>query len=178
MVDVGAKAETRRRAVAEACLRLPRAVAASLPRDDAGRAALLTTAVTAGVLAAKQTSALIPMCHPLPLSTVAVQVTGLEEAAAAAAATPSSSQSSSLSSSSQSSSSSSQSSSSGPLVRVRCTAVTTAQTGVEMEALTGATVAALTLYDMLKSAGYGIEVERVRLLEKSGGKGGAWSAPV
>lgn len=172
MVDVGAKAETRRRAVAEACLRLPRAVAASLPRDDAGRAALLTTAVTAGVLAAKQTSALIPMCHPLPLSTVAVQVTGLEDAAAAAA-TPSSSQSSPLSSSSQSSSSSS-----GPLVRVRCTAVTTAQTGVEMEALTGATVAALTLYDMLKSAGYGIEVERVRLLEKSGGKGGAWSAPV
>jgi len=96
----------------------------------------------AGIMAAKKTSDLIPLCHPLPLSKVAVEVS-FDEAAAR--------------------------------VRIVAEAKTKAETGVEMEALTAASVAALTVYDMLKAASKGLEIEHVRLLYKSGGKSGTWT---
>jgi cyclic pyranopterin monophosphate synthase len=114
MVDVGAKPEQRRRAVARALVRMAPATAArlrELPKGDA-----LTTAQLAGIMAAKRTSELIPLCHPLALSHVAVEVRV-----------------------------------SGDGVEIVASAETTAQTGVEMEALTGASVAALTVYDMAKA---------------------------
>jgi cyclic pyranopterin monophosphate synthase len=114
MVDVGAKPAQRRRAVARALVRMRPATAArlrELPKGDA-----LTTAQLAGIMAAKRTSELIPLCHPLALSHVAVEVRV-----------------------------------SGDGVEIVASAETTAQTGVEMEALTGASVAALTVYDMAKA---------------------------
>jgi cyclic pyranopterin monophosphate synthase len=114
MVEVGAKPEQRRRAVARALVRMAPATAArlrELPKGDA-----LTTAQLAGIMAAKRTSELIPLCHPLALSHVAVEVRV-----------------------------------SGDGVEIVASAETTAQTGVEMEALTGASVAALTVYDMAKA---------------------------
>jgi cyclic pyranopterin phosphate synthase len=142
MVDVGAKAVTRRTARACALVRLPpRAAealrAATLPKGDAFVAAQL-----AGIMAAKRTGDLIPLCHPLPLDTVEVTF-GWEGA---------------------------------NVLRIETTAVTSAKTGVEMEALTAASVAALTIYDMCKSVDKGIVVESVRLLEKTGGKSGDWRA--
>jgi cyclic pyranopterin phosphate synthase len=142
MVDVGAKAATRRTARACALVRLPpRAAealrAATLPKGDAFAAAQI-----AGILAAKRTGELIPLCHPLPLD--AVEVTFRWE---------------------------------GPeVLRIETSAVTSAKTGVEMEALTAAGVAALTIYDMCKSVDKGIVIEAVRLLEKTGGKSGDWHA--
>jgi cyclic pyranopterin phosphate synthase len=114
MVDVGAKPAERRRAVARAVVRMAPETAArlrALPKGDA-----LTTAQIAGIMAAKRTSELIPLCHPLPLSHVAVEVTAT-----------------------------------GDGVEIVAAVETTAQTGVEMEALTGASVAALTIYDMAKA---------------------------
>ena len=132
MVDVGAKPQERRRATARAFVRAsPETLAAlrELPKGDA-----LTTAQIAGIMAAKQTSDLIPLCHPLPLSHVEVAVEA-----------------------------------SGEGVEIMATAETTAQTGVEMEALTAAAVAALTVYDMAKAVDGGLVVEEVRLLEKTKG---------
>jgi cyclic pyranopterin phosphate synthase len=142
MVDVGAKALTRRTARACALVRLPpRAAealrAATLPKGDAFAAAQV-----AGILAAKRTGELIPLCHPLPLDAVDVTFRWDEPA----------------------------------LLRVEAVATTTAKTGVEMEALVAASVAALTIYDMCKSVDKGIVVEAVRLLEKTGGKSGDWHA--
>jgi cyclic pyranopterin phosphate synthase len=128
MVDVGAKPMQRRRAVARAIVRMAPATAAQLrelPKGDA-----LTTAQLAGIMAAKRTSELIPLCHPLPLTHVGVT---LEVAAAE--------------------------------VEITATAETTAQTGVEMEALTAASVAALTVYDMAKAIDKGMTFS-VELLEK------------
>jgi cyclic pyranopterin phosphate synthase len=128
MVDVGAKPMQRRRAVARAVVRMAPATAAQLrelPKGDA-----LTTAQLAGIMAAKRTSELIPLCHPLPLTHVGVT---LEVAAAE--------------------------------VEITATAETTAQTGVEMEALTAASVAALTVYDMAKAIDKGMTFT-VELLEK------------
>jgi len=133
MVDVGGKPLSRRRAVARAEVRMAEATAKrlrDLPKGDA-----LTTAQLAGIMAAKRTSDLIPLCHPLPLSHVEVT---LEVGAAG--------------------------------VEIVASAETTAQTGVEMEALTAATVGALTVYDMVKGLERGIEVTEVALLEKTGGK--------
>jgi cyclic pyranopterin monophosphate synthase len=130
MVDVGAKAFSRRRAVARAELRMRAETAArlrQLPKGDA-----LATAQLAGIMAAKRTSDLIPLCHPLPLSHVAVE---LEVGADA--------------------------------VTITATAETTAQTGVEMEALVAASVAALTVYDMAKAIDKDMSVSDVRLLEKT-----------
>ena len=142
MVDVGEKAITRRTARASARVRLPETVAtalraATLPKGDA-----FVTAQLAGILAAKQTGALIPLCHPLPLDTV--DVTFAWE--------------------------------SNTLLRIDGRAITTAKTGVEMEALVAATVAALTIYDMCKAVDKGIVIEAVRLEEKTGGKSGDWHA--
>jgi cyclic pyranopterin monophosphate synthase len=129
MVDVGGKPSSRRRAVARAVLRIAPATAAqlsSLPKGDA-----LTTAKLAGIMAAKRTSDLIPLCHPLPLTHVAVEIEVGEQ------------------------------------VEITASAETTAQTGVEMEALVAASVAALTVYDMAKAIDSTMEVAEVRLLEKT-----------
>jgi cyclic pyranopterin phosphate synthase len=130
MVDVGAKPASRRRAAARAFVRMRAETAArlrSLPKGDA-----LTTAQLAGIMAAKRTAELVPLCHPLPLSHVAVDLKVLEDG-----------------------------------VEIRAAAETIAQTGVEMEALTAAAVAALTVYDMAKSVDDEMVVTELRLLEKS-----------
>ena len=142
MVDVGGKAITTRTARAQAIVRLPPAAAdalrsATLPKGDA-----FVTAQVAGILAAKQTGALIPLCHPLALDAVDVTF-GWE---------------------------------SPVTLRVDARATTSGKTGVEMEALVAASVAALTIYDMCKSVDKGIVVESVRLIEKTGGKSGDWHA--
>jgi cyclic pyranopterin phosphate synthase len=137
MVDVSAKAPTRRRAVAHAFVKLTPEVLAALPDNPKGNP--LDVARIAGVMGAKRTAELIPLCHPLPLTHADVDVT-VE----------------------------------GTGIRIVATASTAAQTGVEMEALTAATVAALTIYDMTKALDKGIEITDIYLLEKSGGKSGDW----
>jgi cyclic pyranopterin phosphate synthase len=130
MVDVGGKPAVRRRAVARAVVRMSAGTAErlrELPKGDA-----LTTAQLAGIMAAKRTSELIPLCHPLALSHVAVSV----EIA-------------------------------GSEVEITASAETTAQTGVEMEALTAASVAALTVYDMAKAIDKGMAIGGIRLVEKT-----------
>jgi cyclic pyranopterin monophosphate synthase len=135
MVDVGAKAETRRTARAHAFVKMSRAVLEALPNNPKGNP--LEVARIAGILAAKKTSDLIPLCHSLPLSHADVEIVIESEGA-----------------------------------RIVASAATTAQTGVEMEALTAASVAALTIYDMTKALDKGIEIQDVYLLEKTGGKSG------
>jgi cyclic pyranopterin phosphate synthase len=135
MVDVGAKAATRREAVAGAFVELNEAVLAALPQNPKGDP--LEVARFAGIQAAKRTSELIPMCHPLSLSYVDVQATVVAGG-----------------------------------VEIRATAATVAGTGVEMEAMTAAAVAALTVYDMTKALDKGIRIREVVLLSKSGGKSG------
>jgi cyclic pyranopterin monophosphate synthase len=137
MVDVGAKAITRREASAEALVKLPAAVARELTRSGhrTKKGPVFDTAIIAGVLAAKRTHELIPFCHPLPVSSVKIDVATLRGG-----------------------------------LRVTCTVAVTHNTGVEMEALTGACVAALTVYDMCKALSHEIEIGPVRLLAKSGGK--------
>jgi cyclic pyranopterin phosphate synthase len=130
MVDVGSKPMSRRRAVARASVRMAGETArrlGALPKGDALAAARL-----AGIMAAKRTSDLIPLCHPLPLSHVAVELELGDES-----------------------------------VGITATAETTAQTGVEMEALTAAAVAALTVYDMAKAVDKDMVIGEVRLLEKT-----------
>jgi cyclic pyranopterin phosphate synthase len=130
MVDVGAKPPSRRRAVARAELRMAPETARrlrELPKGDA-----LTTAQLAGIMAAKRTSELIPLCHPLPLSHIEVRLEVGEDR-----------------------------------VEILASAETTAQTGVEMEALTAASIAALTVYDMAKAIDKEMVVAEVRLLEKT-----------
>lgn len=139
MVDVGGKEPTRRRAVAEAfVLAEPQTVAAitggTLKKGDA-----LAVARVAGIMAAKKTAELIPLCHPIPLTKVTVEI----------APTPD-----------------------GGGLHVLATAETTGQTGVEMEALTAASTAALTLYDMAKAIDRAMTITDLRLVEKSGGKSG------
>jgi cyclic pyranopterin phosphate synthase len=135
MVDVGAKAETRRTARAHAFVKMSREVLAALPNNPKGDP--LGVARIAGVLAAKKTSDLIPLCHSLPLSHADVEITVEADG-----------------------------------VRIVSTAATTAQTGVEMEALTAASVAALTIYDMTKALDKAIEIQDIYLIEKTGGKNG------
>jgi cyclic pyranopterin phosphate synthase len=137
MVDVSAKAETRREAVAEAFVELSAKVLAALPKNPKGNP--LEVARFAGIQAAKQTSGLIPMCHPLALSFVDVEATVVAGG-----------------------------------VRLRATAATTAATGVEMEAMVAASIAALTVYDMTKALDKGIRIRDVSLVRKSGGKSGEW----
>ena len=130
MVDVSGKPLSRRRAVARAEVRMSAATARrlrELPKGDA-----LTTAQLAGIMAAKRTSELIPLCHPLPLSHVSVELEVGDES-----------------------------------VSILASAETTAQTGVEMEALTAASVAALTVYDMAKAIDKGMRIVEVTLVEKT-----------
>jgi cyclic pyranopterin phosphate synthase len=135
MVDVGDKAETDRRARAEAVLRVGTEIMATLGDGTSPKGNVYETARIAGIQGAKRTAEWIPLCHQLPLSHVSVDFEPGEDH-----------------------------------IRVVTTARTRASTGVEMEALTAAAAAALTLYDMLKALGHGMVVERVRLLEKSGGR--------
>ncbi len=135
MVDVSAKPETRRAARAHAFVRIAPAVLEKLPKNPKGNP--LEIARIAGISAAKRTSDLIPLCHPLMLSHADVEVT-VESGG----------------------------------VRIIASAATTAQTGVEMEALTAASVAALTVYDMVKALDKSIEIQDLYLLEKTGGKSG------
>jgi cyclic pyranopterin phosphate synthase len=135
MVDVSAKAPTRRAAEASAFVAMTSAVLAALPQNPKGNP--LEVARIAGIMAAKRTSELIPMCHPLPLALVDVDVTLCENG-----------------------------------VTITSKVATTAETGVEMEALVAASVAALTLYDMCKALDKGIEIREIVLQRKSGGKSG------
>jgi cyclic pyranopterin phosphate synthase len=135
MVDVSAKLETLRTARAHAFVRIAPAVLRQLPRNPKGNP--LEIARIAGIAAAKRTSDLIPLCHPLMLTHADVEVTLEKEG-----------------------------------VRIVARAATTGQTGVEMEALTAAAVAALTVYDMTKALDKAIEIQDLYLLEKTGGKSG------
>jgi cyclic pyranopterin phosphate synthase len=141
MVDVGAKPNTERRAVAEAVVRLSHATAATVLAGDGPKGDVLGVARIAGIQAAKRTSELIPLCHPLALSFVGVEGAVDVEAGA---------------------------------VVLTAEARTVGPTGVEMEALTAASVAALTVYDMVKAIERGAEITSVRLVEKAGGKSGHW----
>lgn len=142
MVDVGGKTATERLARAQAEVRLGPRIAAALKQTGAlAKGNVIETARLAGILAAKRTAELIPMCHPLALDAVEMSAAWK-----------------------------------GNTLRLESTVRCTGKTGVEMEALTAAAVAALTVYDMCKSADKGIVIGEVRLLEKSGGKSGRWQA--
>jgi len=140
MVDVTGKPETRREAVAQAVLTTRADVVARLVDGTLPKGEALGTARVAGIMAAKQTPALIPLCHPLPLGAITVDFEAGESSVTVVA-------------------------------RVRTRGVT----GVEMEALTAATVAALTLFDMVKAVDHLAVIGDVKVLEKSGGKSGDWS---
>jgi cyclic pyranopterin monophosphate synthase len=142
MVDVGAKPVTARRAVAEASVRMRPDVLAALVDAGGPKGDAFVTARLAGIGAAKRTAELIPLCHPLPLDRVDIEVTPGTDG----------------------------------VVMIRAEVAATARTGVEMEALTAASVAALTLYDMAKALQRDIVIESVRLLEKSGGRSGDFVA--
>jgi cyclic pyranopterin phosphate synthase len=137
MVDVGEKPATRREAKARAFVELSQEALSALPQNPKGDP--LEVARFAGIQAAKQTSSLIPMCHPLALSFVDVEARIVEGG-----------------------------------VAIEATAATVAGTGVEMEAMTAASIAALTVYDMTKALDKGIRIREVELVSKSGGKSGDW----
>ena len=141
MVDVGDKAPTERRALARAVVRVSPETAAKVSAGNAPKGDVIGVARIAGIQAAKRTSELIPLCHPLALSYVGVEGTIDPEAGE---------------------------------VELIAEARTTGPTGVEMEALTAASVAALTVYDMVKGIERGAEIVSVTLLEKSGGRSGDW----
>ena len=141
MVDVSAKADTARRAVAQGFVKMrPETLELALS-GETKKGAVIPVAELAGIMAAKRTSDLIPLCHPLPLSKVSVEITP-EDAG----------------------------------LKVIAEAKTTGPTGVEMEALTATSVACLTLYDMLKAAQKDMVIGEIKLLSKSGGKSGDWTA--
>jgi cyclic pyranopterin phosphate synthase len=144
MVDVTDKPLSARRARAEATVKMDQETL-TLVIDGAGpKGDVLSVAELAGIMAAKRTPDLIPLCHPLPLSEVSVEITPDRKVST---------------------------------LVITASAATTAQTGVEMEAMTAASVAALTVYDMVKSADRFVTITSVRLLEKSGGKSGYWKRP-
>jgi len=143
MVDVGAKDETKRVAVAEGFVVMLPATLVMILEGNARKGDVLGTARIAGIMAAKKTHDLIPLCHPLMLNKVSVEIEPDEAL---------------------------------PGLRVTATVSVTGKTGVEMEALTAASVACLTIYDMAKAVDRGMTITGVRVLEKSGGKSGDWRA--
>ncbi len=144
MVDVSAKPATPRRALAEARVSMAQETL-SLIIDGAGpKGDVMSVAELAGVMAAKRTSELIPLCHPIALTDLGVEITPDRVEG---------------------------------VLRIRTSAATVGPTGVEMEALTAAAVAALTVYDMIKGVDRAAEIASIRLLEKSGGKSGEWRRP-
>ncbi len=144
MVDVSAKAETARLAVAEGRVRMAAATLTAILAGDAKKGDVIGAARIAGIMGAKRTSDLIPLCHPLQLTKVAVDITPDEGL---------------------------------PGLRIRAEARCVGPTGVEMEALTAVSVACLTVYDMAKAIDRGMIIEGIGLIEKHGGKSGAWRAP-
>ena len=143
MVDVTGKPVTLREAVASGQVKMSPETLAIIVEGRAGKGDVLGVARLAGIMAAKRTADLIPLCHPLPLSKVALDLT--PDAAL-------------------------------PGIRIRATVRTSGQTGVEMEALTAVSVAALTLYDMVKAAEKGMEIGAIRLEMKDGGRSGRYDA--
>jgi len=144
MVDVSEKPPSARRAVAEATVKMDQETLTLVIDGEGAKGDVLSVAELAGIMAAKRTAELIPLCHPLPLTGITVEIKPDRKV--------------------------------GSLV-ITASAATTAQTGVEMEAMTAASIAALTVYDMVKSADRFVTVTGVRLLEKSGGKSGTWKRP-
>ena len=143
MVDVSAKEQTVRRAIAAGRVRMQPETFTAIETGNAPKGDVLGTARLAGIMAAKQTANLIPLCHPLPLQKVEVNLIPDAEL---------------------------------PGYRIEATAKTRAETGVEMEALTAVSIAALTLYDMAKGLEKSIQIEAIHLVEKSGGKSGDYRA--
>ena len=143
MVDVGEKAVTRRTATAAARVTMSSSTLQMILDGGHQKGDVLGVARIAGIMAAKRTHELIPLCHPLPLDSVAVELSCQPEEEA---------------------------------VEIRATCATSAKTGVEMEALTAASVAALTVYDMCKSVDRAMRIDAVRLLHKAGGKSGTFRA--
>lgn len=143
MVDVGDKPLTIREALAEACIIMQADTLRAALAGDVKKGDVRSVAEIAGVMAGKRTSELIPLCHPIALSSLVVEVSADESL---------------------------------PGFRITARARTAGQTGVEMEALTAASVAALTIYDMLKARDHAMRIEGVRLLEKSGGASGEYRA--
>lgn len=141
MVDISAKLESSRTAVAESRISLNSEIYRALNSGTVAKGDVLATARIAGIQAAKKCSDLIPLCHPLPLNKVSIDIELAESAAT-----------------------------------IYATCKTTGKTGVEMEALTAASVAALTIYDMCKAIDKGMEIGPTRLITKTGGKSGDWAA--
>jgi len=146
MVDVSAKPVTVREATAEATVRLGSAAATAVREGSAKKGDVLGTARLAGIMAAKRTWELIPLCHPLPITAVTVELKAVELKAGELEA--------------------------GDAVDIIATVRTTGRTGVEMEALTAASVAALTVYDMCKAIDRGMRIEGLHLVSKQGGASG------
>ena len=142
MVDVTGKEVTAREATAAGLVRMEPSTRALVTERRLDKGDALEVARLAGVMAAKRTSDLIPLCHPLPLGAVDVELTGVEEG-----------------------------------IEIHATVKTSDRTGVEMEALTAVAVAALTVYDMVKSVERGVRITDVRLVRKSGGRSGEWIGP-
>jgi len=142
MVDVGGKAQTARSATATGRIAMSPATLAAVREGSGPKGDVLAAARIAGIMAAKRTGDLIPLCHPLALDSVSVDFAFADDG-----------------------------------ITVTARAALTGKTGVEMEALTAATLALLTIYDMAKAMEKGMVIEQVRLVEKTGGKSGDWRAP-
>jgi len=140
MVDVAGKQVTHRRAVAGATIHMQPSTLAMIVEGRAPKGDVFAVARVAGIMAAKRTSDLVPLCHPLPLTHASVDLEPLDDA-----------------------------------IRVTATVETDSKTGVEMEALTAAAVAALTIYDMCKAVDRGMTVDALGLIVKEGGKSGSWT---
>ena len=143
MVDVGAKGETERTAVAAGAVIMSPETLQAILKGDAKKGDVIAVARIAGIMAAKRTHELIPLCHPLALTKIAIDIMPDEAL---------------------------------PGLRVEALARVTGKTGVEMEALTAASVACLTIYDMAKALDRAMVISDIRLLEKTGGKSGTWRA--
>jgi cyclic pyranopterin phosphate synthase len=143
MVDVSEKAVTSRTAIAEGFVSMRPETLALVTTASAKKGDVLATARIAGIMAAKRTHELIPLCHPLALSKVSIELTPSQEPAG---------------------------------IAIAATVKVSGQTGVEMEALTAVSVAALTIYDMVKAADRGMTISGIRLVEKTGGKSGTYRA--
>jgi cyclic pyranopterin phosphate synthase len=141
MVDVGAKPVSERRAVAEGVIRMQAETLRLILAGGHGKGDVLAVARVAGIMAAKKTAELIPLCHPIPIASVDIELTPDEPAG---------------------------------LVRARATVTTTAQTGVEMEALTAVEISLLTIYDMCKAVDRGMTITDIGLVAKTGGRSGDW----
>ncbi|MBE9050049.1 cyclic pyranopterin monophosphate synthase MoaC [Nostocales cyanobacterium LEGE 11386] len=144
MVDVSEKVPTIRQAIAAAKVRMLPETFAAIQAGNAPKGDVLATARLAGIMAAKQTAALIPLCHPLPLQKISVEVIPDPQL---------------------------------PGYQIQSTVKTKAETGVEMEALTAVSIAALTLYDMAKALEKSIQIESIQLISKTGGKSGEYYPP-